>query len=190
MRLQSQTAVLSGGEKYSVDQFALTDIRSVLKDQQDGIQVCVLSNMGCTMYIDSGTGCLCERRSCRPGHDGGRSPRRLHQGGGCLTVDGRKILKYIKPQESRCSGFQIVFCNFPVEGQQEGSTIGGGGILVLVWQIITFFCLISKDAQLPSVMNPYDICNWNCQDIFSAQSTENAYPSGCFETLLFPEQFL
>ena len=39
MRLQSQTAVLSGREKYSVDQFALTDIRSVLKDQQEGIQV-------------------------------------------------------------------------------------------------------------------------------------------------------
>ena len=41
MRLQSQTAVLSGGEKYSVDQFALTDIRSVLKDQQEGIQVLI-----------------------------------------------------------------------------------------------------------------------------------------------------
>jgi len=41
VRLQSQTAVLSGGEKYSVDQFALTDIRSVLKDQQDGIQALV-----------------------------------------------------------------------------------------------------------------------------------------------------
>ena len=39
VRLQSQTAVLSGGEKYSVDQFALTDIRNVLKDQQEGIQV-------------------------------------------------------------------------------------------------------------------------------------------------------
>ena len=39
VRLQSQTAVLSGREKYSVDQFALTDIRSVLKDQQEGIQV-------------------------------------------------------------------------------------------------------------------------------------------------------
>jgi len=41
VRLQSQTAVLSGGEKYSVDQFALTDIRNVLKDQQEGIQALV-----------------------------------------------------------------------------------------------------------------------------------------------------
>merc|ERR1711981_1187380 len=41
VRLQSQTAVLSGREKYSVDQFALTDIRSVLKDQQEGIQALV-----------------------------------------------------------------------------------------------------------------------------------------------------
>merc|ERR1712200_253334 len=42
VRLQSQTAVLSGGEKYSVDQFALTDIRNVLKDQQEGIQALVV----------------------------------------------------------------------------------------------------------------------------------------------------
>merc|ERR1712059_111078 len=41
VRLQSQTAVLSGGEKYTLDQFAVNDIKSVLKDQQDGIQALV-----------------------------------------------------------------------------------------------------------------------------------------------------
>lgn len=41
VRLQSQTAVLSGGEKYTVDQFAMSDIRGVLKDQQEGIQALV-----------------------------------------------------------------------------------------------------------------------------------------------------
>ena len=101
MRLQSQTAVLSGGEKYSVDQFALTDIRSVLKDQQDGIQVCVQERV---KYIviwkpDPGAGCLRERGPRRPGHDDRGSPRRLHQGGGCLTVEDQKILNYIEVQD-------------------------------------------------------------------------------------------
>lgn len=41
VRLQSQTAVLSGGEKYTLDQFAVNDIKSVLKDQQEGIQALV-----------------------------------------------------------------------------------------------------------------------------------------------------
>ena len=43
MRLQSQTAVLSGGERYTLDQEALGDVRAVLKDQQEGIQVIHLS---------------------------------------------------------------------------------------------------------------------------------------------------
>lgn len=41
VRLQSQTAVLSGGDKYTLDQFAVNDIRGVLKDQQEGIQALV-----------------------------------------------------------------------------------------------------------------------------------------------------
>jgi len=41
VRLQSQTAVLGGGEKYTLDQYAVNDIKSVLKDQQDGIQALV-----------------------------------------------------------------------------------------------------------------------------------------------------
>jgi len=41
VRLQSQTAVLGGGEKYTLDQYAVNDIKSVLRDQQDGIQALV-----------------------------------------------------------------------------------------------------------------------------------------------------
>ena len=76
MRLQSQTAVLSGGEKYSVDQFALTDIRNVLKDQQEGIQVHLLTDLHVnilqfeTQSLNSGSGCLREGRSSRLGDHG------------------------------------------------------------------------------------------------------------------------
>jgi len=41
VRLQSQASVLSGGEKYTLDQYAVQDIKSVLKDQQEGIQALV-----------------------------------------------------------------------------------------------------------------------------------------------------
>jgi len=41
VRLQSQAAVLSGGEKYSLDQYAVDDIKCVLKGQQEGIQALV-----------------------------------------------------------------------------------------------------------------------------------------------------
>jgi len=41
VRLQSQTAVLSGGDKYTLDQFAVNDMKGVLKDQQEGIQALV-----------------------------------------------------------------------------------------------------------------------------------------------------
>eukprot|EP00092_Neocalanus_flemingeri_P013242 GFUD01014272.1.p1 GENE.GFUD01014272.1~~GFUD01014272.1.p1 ORF type:complete len:625 (-),score=206.86 GFUD01014272.1:148-2022(-) len=41
VRLQSQATVLSGGEKYTLDQYAVQDIKSVLKDQQNGIQALV-----------------------------------------------------------------------------------------------------------------------------------------------------
>jgi len=41
VRLQSQTNVLAGGEKYTLDQYAVQDIKSVLKDQQEGIQALV-----------------------------------------------------------------------------------------------------------------------------------------------------
>jgi len=41
VRLQSQTSVLAGGEKYTLDQYAVQDIKSVLKDQQEGIQALV-----------------------------------------------------------------------------------------------------------------------------------------------------
>ena len=74
MRLQSQTAVLSGGEKYSVDQFALTDIRNVLKDQQEGIQVHLSTDFPCiqfeTQSLNSGSGGLREGRSSRLGNHG------------------------------------------------------------------------------------------------------------------------
>ncbi len=42
VRLQSQTSQVAGGggcERYTLDQFALADIKSVLRDQQEGIQV-------------------------------------------------------------------------------------------------------------------------------------------------------
>jgi len=41
VRLQSQASVLAGGEKYTLDQYAVQDIKSVLKDQQGGIQALV-----------------------------------------------------------------------------------------------------------------------------------------------------
>ena len=39
VRLQSQSMALSGTEKYTLDQFAVADIKCVLKDQQQAIQV-------------------------------------------------------------------------------------------------------------------------------------------------------
>ena len=39
VRLQSQSSVLSGTEKYTLDQFAVSDVKSVLRDQQQAIQV-------------------------------------------------------------------------------------------------------------------------------------------------------
>jgi len=41
VRLQSQASVLAGGEKYTLDQYAVEDIKTVLKDQQNGIQALV-----------------------------------------------------------------------------------------------------------------------------------------------------
>jgi len=41
VRLQSQATVLCGGEKYNMDQFAVQDIKTVLRDQQQGIQALV-----------------------------------------------------------------------------------------------------------------------------------------------------
>jgi len=41
VRLQSQASVLAGGEKYTLDQYAVQDIKSVLRDQQEGIQALV-----------------------------------------------------------------------------------------------------------------------------------------------------
>ena len=37
--MQSQSSVLSGTEKYTLDQFAVSDVKSVLRDQQQAIQV-------------------------------------------------------------------------------------------------------------------------------------------------------
>ncbi|XP_023338811.1 probable nucleoporin Nup54 [Eurytemora carolleeae] len=41
VRLQSQSSVLSGNEKYTLDQFAVSDVKSVLRDQQQAIQALV-----------------------------------------------------------------------------------------------------------------------------------------------------
>ena len=41
VRLQSQSHILSGKEKCSVDPFVLKDIKNVLKQQQEGIQALV-----------------------------------------------------------------------------------------------------------------------------------------------------
>lgn len=41
VRLQSQSHILSGQEKCSVDPFVLKDIKNVLKQQQEGIQALV-----------------------------------------------------------------------------------------------------------------------------------------------------
>lgn len=41
VRLQSQSASLSGTEKYTLDQYAVADIKSVLKEQQQAIQALV-----------------------------------------------------------------------------------------------------------------------------------------------------
>jgi len=41
VRLQSQAHVMSGGDKYQMDQFAIADIKAVLTDQQGGIQALV-----------------------------------------------------------------------------------------------------------------------------------------------------
>jgi hypothetical protein len=44
VRLQSQTSSqVTGCERYTLDQFAVADIKSVLKDQQEGIQVLLLA---------------------------------------------------------------------------------------------------------------------------------------------------
>jgi nuclear pore complex protein Nup54 len=40
VRLQSQASAMSGGsEKYNMDPFLISDIKSLLKQQQDGLQV-------------------------------------------------------------------------------------------------------------------------------------------------------
>jgi hypothetical protein len=44
VRLQSQTSSqVTGCERYTLDQFAVADLKSVLKDQQEGIQVLLLA---------------------------------------------------------------------------------------------------------------------------------------------------
>lgn len=48
VRLQSQSSVLSGNEKYTLDQFAVSDVKSVLRDQQQAIQV--KKEKECTSY--------------------------------------------------------------------------------------------------------------------------------------------
>ena len=39
VQLQAQSSVMSGQEKYTLDQFAVTDIKAILREQQQAIQV-------------------------------------------------------------------------------------------------------------------------------------------------------
>ena len=56
VRLQSQASAMSGGgEKYNMDPFLISDIRALLKQQQDGLQVnqpfCVLLILLCKQSL-------------------------------------------------------------------------------------------------------------------------------------------
>jgi nuclear pore complex protein Nup54 len=59
VRLQSQASAMSGGgEKYNMDPFLISDIRALLKQQQDGLQVNNLAFYFLTYLFSSNFGYL------------------------------------------------------------------------------------------------------------------------------------